>query len=1405
MKEPIKNTFHSGMIKDISDNIKDPSSFEDGFNIRLNSNSSDSEHVVVNIKGNKFSFDVPDIPNILTITPNEVPATYSTTVALLTSIGPVFGNSISGTSDIDDMMDKIEDSLRNSPSFTSLELNVSRNGDIIRVWSNVVDIISYNTASTLTSIDLQTTQTQQLPIGWTRIDDDIYIASTNDDSIIGGIMAWWKVVYDKVSLSPTITLIYSNNLNMSTRYPIANPGGIESVKENSRFIRSYWTDSKFNVLRSINFADPNIMAVTPEQLSIQLKSVLRKPTLESVQNGGSLIMGHYQVAYALGTRGGGLTNYSHTSNSIFINEDSLSERYSDYQGGDSGIITNKSFTVKITDIDTSFDFIEIIVLRVESADASPLISKVAELAITNSELQYTHTGSEPAVIVTEDAFNRRINLFDKCHALAQKDNILFAANTTGESLDIDFDARAYRFDSNGDCVLEDISGIQTPHTSASLALLDETDDAINPDQTIYKYQSDGVTLGGEGPNVKYEFTYRSLVADARQSSDYIFPYRLPWLVGEDGTIELGDGTVYQEGGHYSDFKSPYIDHIYRGYRREETYRFALVPIKNNKEGYAKWIADIKMPAIFEEHTINTAIDDPINQGKVFPLTSQIDNIWHVNTLGVKFTVNIPNSVINEIDEWVIKRVKLEPEDRTILAQGIVHMSVKSEVDNTYHPVLGNDSNDAGLAPDFSLNPSTSTANTNLTEFSLSNNIVNGVLRSYPIISFHSPDFLFGKPLNSLSGDKLRIVQGLNTSATTRFQEPNSIPAHHTVISKLYNGMPYVDPLNQGEIFDVEDGRTIGFDSDFTVGSFDYENRSLFMNSGGITGRRSRGTDTTVLKLDRGFMLGTYNNMQGSGIPFYPASGLANYYADKYVVNYERENAGQYGGQGYSARSQNIYINTGCHVIVNKDNPTETVSVYGGDTYVNIFDTLKMTKNFIDFDSAGTGEKRVAVGLYYPVESFVNTDMRHGYSLNGDQNLSGGFYGEDDQVADAEQYPLDYGEDFKYNYVFSEQMDTQRSFPLPLSVTEVLEHPVRIWASAPKIYGELADSWRIFDSETYIDIQGDLGEIRQLMNSSDNIVAWQQRGMGIASVNERSVVNDNIGGGIVLGQSGVLPRFDYISKSIGSWHQFSFIKSPNGTMFFDSKDGGLYLYASQGLKDVTVDKIKGWLYKNTRGNILKNDSPHATGNTTRIGVCGTYDNRNREFLITFYDNDTNLNNSGIVDLVGRSFTIGYNDTKDRFTGFKGFKPTMYINDDKYALTANPSNENSLYLHDIGERGKFYDEDPQESYIIITVNPASEVSKVFDNTEWLSEVYDINNVEQTAETFDNITSYNSYQTTGIRTDIKRILRKWNHAITYEFNTRNRIRSNWMKQKFSFLNNNNKEFKLHHIINYFRKFPN
>ena len=377
------------------------------------------------------------------------------------------------------------------------------------------------------------------------------------------------------------------------------------------------------------------------------------------------------------------------------------------------------------------------------------------------------------------------------------------------------------------------------------------------------------------------------------------------------------------------------------------------------------------------------------------------------------------------------------------------------------------------------------------------------------------------------------------------------------------------------------------------------------------------------------------------------------------------------------------------------------------------------------------------------------------------------------------------------------MDTQRSFPLPLNAIEVTEHPTRIWASGTKVYGELADSWRLFYNERYIDIHGNLGEIRQLLSVNEQLVAWQKRGMGIASVNERSVINDASGNGIVLGQSGVLPRFDYISDSIGSWHQFGFAKGLNSVMFFDMKDGGLYMYSSEGLKDVSEGKLKAWLYQNTRKDILLNDSPIA-GTLFNAGICATYDQRNKEFLITFHDTDS-------VGLFRspKAFTLGYEPRYDRFTSYKSFKPKMYINDGEYVFTADPNDLNKLYMHDIGERGVFYGQPPSTSSITIIPNSHPNYSKVFDNIRWYSEVYDDNGNEVSADTFSDVEVFNPYQTTGIRTDIKRLLREWKFTILYQLGTKNRIRNHYCKQRFNFLNNNNKEFKLYYITNIFRVF--
>lgn len=1381
------HTFSGGMVKDIADTAKKPNTYEDALDVRLNSNDGASDHILVNVKGTELSFSVPDTPYIATIyNEGNISNSWNFDPQLLFSNGSTsqIGANISGSGTLDDLFNDIEESLRNDPVFAQYDLNVHRVGSRIRIWSDSAEIVGLNVLPSGVVQSFQAPQIDQQIIGWDRINDTIYLFTTNDTSQTGGVGSIYSLMLDQVTLDSTITLLYSEELNFTTFQPIANPGGIVSIFETPDVSRIYWTD-RHNDLRTINIADPNVMATRVDDLSLRVSVQMRKPVLASIQDSGALLTGHYQIAYALRTEGGAITPFSHTSNSIFIADADVNGSYSLYRGNDSGVVTSKSFTVRIQDIDTNFAFMDIIVLRKEDEDSTAFIEKVAEIPITSNTMSYTHTGRETASILTENQFNRVNNMFDRCHTIAEKDNILFAANTERDPVDIQFDARAYRWNFAPLLVLNDLSGNSQSYTTSDALdpnfLIPEDEDAINPDQTIYKYQSDGVTLGGEGPNISYRFTTEGFNADVRASNDFAFPWRIPWRSGGGNTFNLGDDVIHYEGPAVSgDADSPYRNHIFRGYRRGETYRFAWVPFKDGKEGFARWIADIRMPEIFEGYTSGSPW---YGNGDTFPLLYPDFTVgsWNTQQLGVEFTVNIPSDVADKIDGYRIKRVKLEPEDRTVLAKGFIHLSRKFSIPDYYTPVADNG------------------GSTTSTYFGLNGNgsdIWNGN-DSHRIVSFHSPDFLFGKGLDHRTGDRIEIISGISEQVTHLGFNPSTRNKWY----KLYNEVPLPSVLSGNTSFDVRDGRNVGLGQTAIIDGLEYRNHTQ-ENNGNIY---SFGTDTTVLALDRGLPQIDDANIASSGIGFtnlrQSASGHQSSVGngdipDKMYAKYVRDTvASQYGGQSYESRSRNAYINTGIEVMVDSGSQTNTLRVFGGDTFVNIFDTLKMVRNFQINPNGATR----ATGIYYPTESYVNTDLREGFTCQNDYGTAGYLYA-GSGVPDPAQHELDYGEDFKYNYLFSEQMDTQRSFPLPINFSEVTEHPVRIWASGEKVYGEKSDAWRIFDNEKYIDISGNLGEIRQLVNNNEQLIAWQKHGLGVASVNERAVVNDNSGSGIVLGKSGILPRFDYLSQKIGAWHQFSFSQSADKVLFFDMKDGGIYTYDGKTIKDITEGKMKGWLYENTRGQILVTDNPVYEG-VYRAGVCSTYDNRNKEFLITFHDADR-VGNTILYD--PNSFTLAYHDRSDRFISFRSHRPTMYINTNQNVLSPSPDNNRDTYLHDVGDRCVFYGNDPTVSQVTIVVNGSTTYSKVFDNIEWHSEVFDSNGTEFTDETVSGIEIYNPYQTTGLKTVFEKLLREWKHSITYELGTKNRIRNHYAKERFEFQNNDNKEFKLHYITNIFRVFP-
>lgn len=1452
------NTFAKGMIKDVAETLRPEDSYDDAQDMKLNAGNSASEYIISNVKGNKLSFTLPDSPVLFTINKNDIslPAIWNETITIQSSLPSITGSTFSGTAvDLDDYLDKIQQSILEDPIFAPLNLNAARSGTRIRIWSNDVNITSIQFQ--YSNVEIQQAQSNQQIIGWDVSNDEIVLFTTNDSSTVGGVGSLWKLTYDKVTFDTTIKLIYSDALKLSTLRPIANPGGVEMVYERPTTHRIYWTD-RTNALRSLNIEDPNVMAIDPDIVNVEAEVILKSPYLKDIGTGSGLIAGHYQFSYYLESSSGAITPYAPASNSIFITDylpNNTFTQYNEYMGVDPETQVGTSIRIEITDVDTSFDLLTLIVIKKIAENVSPVVEMITASIETNSTITYVYDGNSEVASITELDFASIRNTFDICHTIAQKDNILFAANTIGNPFDVDFDSRAYRFNSSQEEDLVYDNGNPISITALQLLQpfeLDNTSDAINNDQYVYKYQyypdaNGNPVLGGEGPYIKYKFTNKVTHSDDRENNETdAYPYRLPYPGGLS-TNNLGTGIDYNRN-FYKDHKSPWTNHVFRGYRRGERYRFAWVPVKNGVEGYARWIADIQMPEIYEDiFTSNETTQETFITG----------NQQNTYQLGVEFSVTIPVEIAKLIDSYKIKRVKLEPSQRTILAQGILQQTIDVRgyygSQSKYYPILGdstfqvsgqvtngfnNNTLNMPIHDDYNLLIDTyydkAEAWTNI-----GGTGPNAIYESKKPFCFHSPDFLFGRTLGHQSGDKIKLIAGLKQPAGASGNTGGPIWDGGYQFWKLNNFTPLPDAIQNKEIL-VTDGLNLDkyslLSDSFWFDNYAYEieNRSRLISSNLATFpsvSRSDGSNSTIITLDEGIPLiqnPSYNTGAFVGNSFattgwlpgdptayideivldsilgqsYQETGTFKVAErpDKILANYMRDVPNQYGGRSYSARAGNVYISTGTEVSAPLDDLTKTFKVFGGDTFVNVFDTLKMTKSY---ETDLWGVFRQGVGLWFPVESYVNTDLRQGNTLQNYGNPAGGLRANTvSGIPNAQDYPLDVGgESFKYNYVYSEEMDLQRSFPLPLVlIRDTLIYPTRIWASNVKVYGEQNDSWRVFDSEKYLDIQGNLGEIRQLVTNNNILYAWQENGFGVVSVNERALTSDQIGAGVILGKSGVLPRFDYISESVGSWHQFGFAVSPTGILFFDKKDAGLYLFTSQGLRDVSQGKINAWLHENTRGLILQNDAP--IGQIFQAGMSSTYDYVNKEFLITFFDRQP-YDESGNPIFFTVPFTLAYSDVSDVFTSFRSFSPTMYINDNKNIFTPKPfSIPSEIYIHEQGDRGVFYDNDPSTSSITTVVNKEPFITKIFDNIRWLSEIFLPDGTEVSDETFSSIETFNPYQTTGVKTVFKRLMREWKHAIQYQFGTKNRIRSHYVRQKFEFLNNNDKEFRLHYLMNLFRK---
>ena len=559
-------------------------------------------------------------------------------------------------------------------------------------------------------------------IGHTFILDDIYLftadsASTTNSPVndsFTGPGAIWKLNYNETTRVTTLTLMYYNLLDFNQLYPIA-PSAATGRYESSQIQRIYWSDF-YNKVRTMNVGDPQLMALNVRLLSIIPSVGFDIPIAQAIPT-GSLDSGTYELCYRLKQSLGAISNYSQLSNTINLTTGTLHSGWiPDFMSteGSSGN-TGKGITWEISNIDTSFDIIEYVVLfRSNDTDIPQIFSVLEEPIPADGNKTFTLTSLGDATSITLIEFLTLSSTFTHAKTVDTKDNRLFWGNVKSKSSELNFDARAFRA-LTSNVASTDIrlfhGGVATNYTLANATnqtINPKTNDSINEyyDSTgifsanacYYKPNTAGGILGGAGANISYEFGTYSHILDIQEgvaNSDDSFniyndvPFRFPGQGDASFTLinsisnSASENQVFPTESGIDTVKHPLRESILRGFQQEEIYRFGFQAFDLEGNPYfTEWIADIKMPC---HGDLNNNPDAAATAAGVADFRtsfmSSSNNALYAQTLYVKFTIDV-SSIEDSISGYRIVRVSRDDvNNKTILGTGVINPTFAASFDS----------------------------------------------------------------------------------------------------------------------------------------------------------------------------------------------------------------------------------------------------------------------------------------------------------------------------------------------------------------------------------------------------------------------------------------------------------------------------------------------------------------------------------------------------------------------------------------------------------------------------------------------------------------------------------------------------------------------------------------------------
>ena len=1044
-------------------------------------------------------------------------------------------------------------------------------------------------------------------------------------------------------------LYYNPKLYFKKQWPIEALGRYES----EGIQRVYWTDYN-NFFRSLNIEDPNLAALPVGLVDIFPDVIFTQPLIKVVAGGGVLLSGTYQIAYKLITIDGKETLVSPPSNIVHIVSDPETSGASYlYNGDETAVNTGKSITVSL-DVTNYQDFykIEFLSIYKSSVTAAPVVTSIEQITVSGTApVTIIYTGAENSAYDVElFEFTTKNYQFKTPKTITQKDGSLVIANIKESLISIQdllapgetFSAKTRRYKNNGGSPIPPF----TPGTP-----INDLNNAFNVDYNTdahwnstwhtdsqYRYQSDGIRLGGQGPNISYTFHLEQFTLDATS----------PFIVGNtqvpnvpDAPHNLNDSYGDYANTTFPNYASPFMSGLLRGYKRGESYRFGIVfYTKKGEASFVEYIGDIKFPDISE-------VDSVVNASgtKYFPLSMKDPILLTTKgyAMGIRFNVDFSSclSLLDQIESYQIVRVKREAADSRRISQGIIRNFYYNPIldppgSTNFDLKVGDDNNVVHLYPFYPQNLGGGSyaihRNGSFRTFGNTSQVPEfyDYARLGDYLGFYSPEISYQQDevigtITNMGNNPCLLITGalgeyLDTVSGTDFQPidlggPGCIDrrtAYRQIFPVTYNSVQNIRKWQINQNFQMEDT------SDYTqkvtplFGGYymrnywcmdDYENQSnVNPNKPQVGLNNDRPTfyksgSNVIGKIGRI----TSDFFTGNPVPSPPA---VNYFdaptslapTDPYtfipittdfwryypLVDTIIPKLEVYGGYTVNSLESNKFIPASPVIPISSTQPI----VFGGDIFVNMaginIGLVELNKDF--YEANDLYRKNNAQMEVFPVESRINLDLDYGANIRTKVKYE--FSSSNDTLRDvilrqetnnAEAPYAKVLDMYKYNFVYSLENDDVGFFIKPENLLNYGANDIRAYLSNVKINEEVIDSWTKFGANNFYDID-DYGPINKILNWKDTVYFLQDKGVGTYTINRAAVTTTADGVPTQLGTGLGFGKHIYHSKVHGCIHQWAVDATEVGIYFFDAFHRKLFTVTATGEGggnlSLPVSEVKG---------------------------------------------------------------------------------------------------------------------------------------------------------------------------------------------------------------------------------------